>query len=109
MTGATTRTNGDSKIVQTVTAPTGATQVSFWYRTYCPDSLTYDWSTATLKDNTTNVTTTVLPRTCTATGTWRQVTWPVVAGRSYTLTLINHDDNYVADPTYTQFDSIAFG
>jgi hypothetical protein len=29
-----------------------------------------------------------------------------VAGHSYTLTLLNHDDNYPSDPTYTLFDDV---
>ena len=109
MAGKVTRTSGDSKVSQTFTAPTGATQVSFWYRTVCPDSVVYDWTTATLTDTATNVTTTILAKTCPPDSTWRQVTWPLTAGRSYTLTLISHDDNYVADPTYTQFDSVVVG
>jgi hypothetical protein len=30
-----------------------------------------------------------------------------VAGHSYTLTLISHDDNYSADPTYTLYDDVS--
>jgi len=107
--GSTARTNGDSTIVQSFTAPTGATQLSFWYRTSCPDQLQFDWSTATLKDTTTNVSSIILPKTCTNTGIWNQVSTVVVAGHKYTLTLTSHDDNYAVDPTYTQFDDIVVG
>ena len=31
----------------------------------CDDTVTYDWATATLKDNTTGTTKTILPKTCT--------------------------------------------
>jgi hypothetical protein len=31
----------------------------------------------------------------------------VTAGHSYTPTLVSHDDNYFADPTYTLFDDVA--
>jgi serine protease len=74
----------------------------------CPDSVTFDWATATLKDNTTGTTTTILAKTCTNTGTWVQVTASITAGHSYTLTLTSHDDNYnnPPDPTYTLFDDI---
>jgi hypothetical protein len=32
---------------------------------------------------------------------------PVIAGPSYTLTLISHDDNRVANPTSTLFDDVS--
>jgi hypothetical protein len=77
----------------------------------CPDKVTYDWATATLKDNVTNTTTTILPRTCTNTGTWQQVTANVAAqaGHSVTLTLTSHDDNYRNDATHTLFDDVTVG
>jgi len=41
----------------------------------CPDNVTYDWATATLKDTTSNTTTTVLPKTCVnPTSGWKHVT-----------------------------------
>jgi hypothetical protein len=104
--GNTSATNGDSSIAQTFTVPAGDTQLSFFYQMSCPDTVTYDWATATLKDNTTGTTTTILPKTC-ATGTWTQVTAAVTAGHSYTLTLTSHDDNYGSDPTYTLYDDVA--
>ena len=106
--GGTSPTNGDSSIKQTFTAPSGATQLSFWYQVHCPDTLTYDWATATLLDNTTAATTTPLAKTCSNAGAWVQVSSSVTAGHSYTLTLISHDDNYAGDPTYTWFDDVAF-
>ena len=105
--GSTSPTNGDSSIVQTFTAPAGTTSLSFYYLMTCPDTLTYDWATATLKDNTAGTTTTVLAKTCTNTGAWVQKTASVTAGHSYTLTLTSHDDNYSADPTYTLYDDVA--
>lgn len=105
--GSTVATNGDSKLTTArFTVPTGKTTLSFWYKVECPDTVTYDWATATLKDDTKRVTTTVLPKTCTTGQGWKQVSVPVVAGRKYTLTLISHDDNYSADPTFTQFDQV---
>ena len=109
MAGSTSPTNGDSTIAQTVTAPTGSSTLSFWYRVVCPDTVTYDWATVTLKDNTSGTTTTVLAKTCTNTGTWSQVTASVTAGHSYTLTLTSHDDNYAGDPTYTLYDDVSIG
>ena len=104
--GAVVATSGDSKITQTFTVPTGATKLTFWYRVSCPDRVSYDWATATLLDVKARTTKTVLAKTCNNTGTWVQVTTAVTAGRSYTLTLISHDDNIAADPTFTRFDDI---
>ena len=104
--GGTTPTNGDSSIAQTFTAPAGASSLSFWYAVHCPDTITYDWATATLKDNAAGTTATILAKVCSNTGAYGQVTTPVTAGKSYTLTLISHDDNYAGDPTFTNFDDV---
>jgi uncharacterized membrane protein len=107
--GATTATNGDSSVSQTFTMPASSPSLSFWYNNHCPDTLTFDWATATLKDNVTNVTTTLLPKICSNPGgTWVQVTYNAAAnaGHSVTLTLTSHDDNFGADPTYTWYDDV---
>jgi serine protease len=109
MLGKTTATNGDSAIAQTFTVPSGYGTVTFWYQVHCPDTVTYDWATATLKDNTAGSTATVLPRTCVVSSPWTQVSASVTAGHSYTLTLVSHDDNYGSDPTYTLYDDVALG
>jgi serine protease len=107
MLGLTGPTNGDSSIAQTFSAPSGSSTLSFWYRNVCPDTLTYDWATATLTDNTTGTTQTVLPKVCSNPGgTWTQVNAAISAGHSYTLTLTSHDDNYSSDPTYTEYDDV---
>ncbi|WP_181799181.1 Ig domain-containing protein [Kitasatospora acidiphila] len=95
-----------SSIAQTFTAPSGSSKLSFWYSNTCPDTVTYDWATATLKDNTTGTTTTVLAKTCAASSAWVNKTASVTAGHSYTLTLTNKDDNYPGDPTYTYYDDV---
>jgi hypothetical protein len=105
--GSTSPTNGDSSIAQTFAIPAGSTQLSFWYNVICPDTVTYDWATATLADTTAGTTTTLLAKTCVASSGWVQVTAPVTAGHTYTLTLTSHDDNYGSDPTYTKYDDIA--
>ncbi len=87
--------------------PAGKTQLSFWFKVTCPDTITYDWATATLRDNTAGTTATVLAKTCTTSGAWTQKTASVAAGHSYTLTLISHDDNYSSDPTFTLYDDVA--
>ena len=96
-----------SSITQTFTAASGNTKLTFWYDVTCPDTVTYDWATATLKDNTTGTTTTVLAKTCVANSGWVQKTASIVAGHSYTLTLTSKDDNYPGDPTYTLYDDVA--
>jgi hypothetical protein len=106
MVGSTSPTT-DSSLTQTFTLPASATSLSFFYQVHCPDTVTYDWATATLKDNASGVTTTMLARTCTNAGTWQQATATVTGGHSVTLTLSNHDDNYSADPTYTLYDDVA--
>jgi hypothetical protein len=101
-----TAPSNTSSIAQTFTAPTGTGTLGFWYNVTCPDTVTYDWATATLKDNTTGTTSTVLAKTCVASSGWKQVTSAVTAGHSYTLTLISKDDNYAGDATYTKYDDV---
>ncbi|MGW2815637.1 exo-alpha-sialidase [Streptomyces sp. NPDC001415] len=105
--GGTSPTNGDSSITQTFTPAADETQLSFWYDVTCPDTLTYDWATATLKDNTAGTTSTVLAKTCTNGQGWKQAASAVTPGHSYTLTLVSHDDNYAGDATYTLYDDAA--
>jgi hypothetical protein len=104
--GNTTATNGDSTFAQTFTAPAGTSHLGLWYSSSCPDTVTYDWVTATLRDNTAGTTATILGKTCAATTAWTAAGGSVVPGHSYTLTLTSHDDNYASDPTYTLFDDI---
>ncbi len=104
--GGASATNGDSSISQTFTAPSAVSTLSFWYQVYCPDTVTSDWATAALKDNTVGTTTTILVNTCTNNAAWVQVSANVTAGDSYTLSLINHDNNNPGDPTYTLFDDV---
>ena len=104
--GSANASNGDSSIAQTFTAPSGSPSLSFYWQATCPDTVQFDWSTATLKDNTTGTTTTPLAKICTTTSTWTQVTATLVAGHSYTLTLTNHDENYPGDATSTRFDDV---
>jgi hypothetical protein len=96
-----------SSITQSFTAPATSPSLSFWYDVVCPDTVTYDWATATLKDTTTNTTTTVLPKTCVNPSSgWKQVTKTLTANDNYTLTLTSKDDNYAGDPTYTLYDDV---
>jgi hypothetical protein len=101
--------NGDSSIRQTFTAPAGTPTLTFWYLVVCTDTVQFDWATATLRDNTANTTRTVLARTCTNNGAWAQKSVALTGGHSYTLALIDHDDNFSnpPDPTYTLFDDVS--
>jgi hypothetical protein len=56
------------------------------------------------QDNGAGTTATILPKTCSNTGSWVRASGTVSAGRSYTLTLTSHDDNYLLDATYTLYD-----
>jgi hypothetical protein len=98
---------GDSTVAQTFAISVGATRLSLWYDVFCPDRVAYDWAMAMLTDVTSGVTSTPLPKTCVNGSGWVNVVVPVVAGHRVTLTLVNHDDNYPGDPTYTLFDDIA--
>jgi hypothetical protein len=80
--------------------------VSFYYLVYCPDDVTYDWATATLKDNSAATTVTMLAKTCNINNTWVKVSHSVTAGHSYTLTLTNHDENNPGDATDTKYDDV---
>ncbi len=101
-----TSPSGTSSIAQSFTAPATSPSLSFWYNVTCPDTVTYDWATATLLDTTTNTTTTVLAKTCVANSGWKQVTKTLTPNDNYTLTLISKDDNYAGDPTYTLYDDV---
>ncbi|MGW3359847.1 hypothetical protein ACWDFL_31245 [Streptomyces bungoensis] len=104
--GSTSPTNGNSFLAQTFTAPPGTSTLGFYYDVTCPDTVTYDWATATLKGNTTGTTTTVPAKTCVSSSGWIQKTASVTAGHSYTLTLVSHGDNYTGDATYTRYDDV---
>ena len=49
-----------------------------------------------------------MPKVCVKSTKWTHVSASVIPGHSYTLTLINYDDNWPTDPSYTMFDNIAF-
>jgi outer membrane protein assembly factor BamB len=98
--GRTSATNGPSSISQSFTAPAGGSpSLSFYYKNVCTGTVTNGYATATLVDSTVprRKTITVLPKTCTNTGTWVNVSQSLYPGDQYTLTLTNWDDN---DPTY---------
>jgi hypothetical protein len=108
--GATTPTNGDSTVQQTFTVPAGGGALSFFYQVHCNDTLDLGHANASLTDQTTGVTSVLLVDTCKNLGMWVKVTTDLsaLAGHAVTLTLLNHDDNYPGDPTFTYFDDVTF-
>ena len=98
---------GDSTIRQSFVAARNHRRLSFWYNANCLDREKYDWTTASLKDDTTGSTRTVLPKTCTLDRTWQKVSTPVVGGHAYTLTLLSHDDGYFGDPMSAEYDDVS--
>jgi hypothetical protein len=104
--GSSSPTNGSSSVAQSFTAPSGGGTLSFWYDVTCPDTITYDWATATLADTTAGTTATVLPKTCVSNSGWKQISATLTSGHNYTLTLTSEDDDYFADPTFTDYDDV---
>src|SRR2546430_11443776 len=51
----------------------------------------------------------MLAKTCTNSGSWNAASAALVGSHSYTLTLIDHDDNYATDPAYTLYDDVSIG
>jgi len=102
--------SSDSAIEQDLMLPAGA-QLSFWYKSVCLDTVTYDWGTVTAKSPAGAVLATALPHTCTRTGSWVQQTADLssLAGQTVVLSFENHDDGSASDPTYTLYDDIQVG
>src|SRR6185369_5972127 len=102
--GGTAPTSGDSSASQSFVIPSATPNLSFWYTMTCPDTVTYDWAMVTLVDNTTGVSSTLVPPACVTTA-WTQVNTVLTTGHSYTLTLTSHDDGWPGDPSFTLFDA----
>ena len=101
-------TTGLASIAQTFTVPSGAGPLSFWWRGVCADTITYAWAIATLTDNTAGTTATLLPKTCSNTGAWAQVTsGALTAGHSMTLTLSSQGDNFSGVSNVTLYDDVS--
>jgi len=102
-------TSGDSSVSQIINVgPSGGT-LSLWYWVTCPDTVQYDWFTASLQTTQGVVLATLVPKTCVASSGWTQVTYNLAAYAGQTIVLVNtnHDDNYVGDPTYTLLDDVS--
>lgn len=106
MLGLATPTNGDTTMSQTFAVPSTGGTLTFWYENICPDTVTYDWFTASLQNTSGTTLATLVPRICTASGTWTQVSYNLAAyaGQTVVLVTTNHDDNYPGDPTFSVVD-----
>ena len=98
---------GTSILRKTFTIKAGQTHLRFWYLTVCTDIVQLDWFTATLRDRTTNKTTTLVGHTCAIDPAFHAVNATVVPGHSYSLVLTDHDDGRTGDPTYTFVDDVS--
>ena len=102
--GSSLPTKGASSIAQTFTVPAGATQASAWYLMTCNSRL--DYLIISITDVSARRTTTLVNKVCTNNYTWTQVTAPVTAGKNYTWTFTNYDDNKAGTATYTDVDDV---
>lgn len=105
-TGAATPTTGDSTLRHTFVPPAGKDRLSLWYNIRCTDLFIHAWAGATLVDNTTGRSHTVVPRQCISGFGWERATEPVVPGRSYTLILTSHDNGNFGGTVNTRWDDI---
>jgi hypothetical protein len=107
-----TSASATSTLAQTFNVPaTGVTGLSFFYKMTCPDTLTYDQFTVTLRDNVTSQSYTVVPNTCATNSSWVHVSYALpsaILGHGATLTFSNHDDNNPYDASYTLVDNVTF-
>jgi len=96
-----------STLAQGFTVPAGGATLSFWYQGNCNDTVSFAWATATLADSTAGTTATLLPNTCTLTGTWVKVTSAALtAGHAMLLTLTNKSESFNTDYNFTLFDDV---
>ena len=107
--GLTTPTNGDSTVKQTITVPSTGGTLSLWYSITCPDTVQYDWFTASLQTPLGATLATVVAKTCVGSSGWVHVTYGLGSYTSQTIVVVltSHDDNYGPDPTYTLVDDVS--
>jgi hypothetical protein len=105
MVGKATATHGSSNVWQTFTAPSGVSHISIWYNESCPGSVSTEWATAAITDNTAGTTHKILVKTC-ATAGWKNVTHAITAGHSYTVTLSTYESASDKSPESALYDDI---
>jgi hypothetical protein len=96
-----------SSLSQTITVPTGASTLSFWFYDACTDP-NYDWVIASLTDNDTSVSALLLQRCDTTPYSWKEKVVPIAGlwGHSVTLTILNQEYPDTVLPTYTLVDDV---
>ncbi len=107
--GSSSAFNGDSTLTQTVTMPSGAPTLSFWYSPYCPDTVDADQIQMQIRKTSGQRLATVL-NVCSNTGAWTQQIYNIprkIAGRTVVLWFNVHDDGNASNPTYALFDDVA--
>ena len=97
-----------SEAVQVFDVPANSATLTFWMKMHCPDTVAYDWAQVVLHDYAADTNTTILDKTCTDDG-WKRVTVDISAsaGHRVELGLINQDDNWAGDATFTLFDDVS--
>jgi hypothetical protein len=106
--GSKSAVNGNSTLTQTITVPTGAPTLTFWYQPHCPDTLTYDQIQMQVRSIAGATLATVL-NVCSNSGAWTQATLNMssYAGQTVVLWFNDHDDGYAGDPTYFLVDDVS--
>ncbi len=109
MLGSTSPTNGDSTVQQTFTVPSSGGTLNVWYSNVCPDTVYYDWFTATLQDTLGRTLATIVSKTCASSSAWTHATLNLSSweNQSVVVVLTSHDDGYYYDPTYTFVDDVS--
>ncbi|MGH7686900.1 MAG: exo-alpha-sialidase [Candidatus Dormibacteria bacterium] len=99
--------NGDSSLTQTITVPSGASTLSFWYWPSSTDTITYDWQEAQIR-NTSGATLASVFKVCSNAQAWTQVTFNMTpyAGQNVQLWFNAHGDGY-GDLTYMYLDDVS--
>ncbi len=104
--GSVKATTGDSILSQTVTVSSGKHSLSLWWAGRCSDTASKGWATVLVRRNSSGRTSTLLPRTCVAQGSWKKVRTSVTPGQSYTILMVNHDNGVASTPNRTYFDDV---
>jgi len=107
--GSSSAFNGDSTLTQTVTMPSGAPTLSFWYSPHCTGALASDQIQMQIRKTNGQPLATVL-NVCSNTGAWTLQTYSIprkIAGHTVVLWFNVHDDGNAATPTYALFDDVA--
>ena len=109
--GSASAFKGNSVFRQTVTVPSGAPTLTFWYAPSCADTIAHDQIQMQIRSTNGSKQLASVLSVCTNTGAWTQVTFNMSqwAGRSVSLWFNVHDDGGRATPTSALFDDISLG